>query len=129
MTAYLKARRHRAARQALVLALLLATVARGLVPVGFMPMAVAGHAQMMFCSGHMDGAGARQEAPDPAAPASHDSPCAYAVGAGGAPLPVLPTLAPATSPVVGLVVAAVAQRVGPSGPPRAQSSRAPPRFS
>lgn len=99
---------------------------RALIPVGYMLDAAHGHAQLSFC-----GASSASGAPD--SPGGHqgpagDAPCAFALSAGAAPLPVLPALAPlllTVSPTVkpyGFVL--------PASPPhRHAAARGPPSLA
>ena len=81
----------RLARNPWLAALLFVTLfARSLVPTGFMPMAVAGHTQMMLCPGHMTAPVPGPSGPDGNSSGHPDQPCAYAVSAGaGAPTAII----------------------------------------
>lgn len=127
-------------RPALLALLLVAFVARGLIPSGFMPAPHAGLGlQLMLCTAdglapeqhyvepgvHFATDGAAPGAPAPHGDSDHSSPCAYATAATFAPPPGLPaaSLLPAAAPTAHEHFVTTDAR--PSIV-RAQSPRAPP---
>jgi hypothetical protein len=112
----------------LVLALL---ALRALVPGGFMPGMVDGRPSMVLCDGH-GMAGHHHHAAGSAGsglPAgTHGNPeCPFAQSAGPSPLPELPVLATANSPVNGFTAGEDESQIrAPTGPRRQQTPRGPP---
>jgi len=64
---------------------LIAFFAHALIPTGFMPGSVQGHAQLVVCDGHM--ADSHQPGHHGNSGSNADSPCPFALSGGAAPLP------------------------------------------
>lgn len=102
---------------------LVAVLARGLIPVGFMPGSVDGRPQLVICNGHMPGM---------SAPGRHGHPgasgavlCPFAHVGGAAPMPA-PALVALTYWSIVLPAHRAERGVFADSPPRHRAPRGPP---
>ena len=110
-------------RGRLIVLALIAVVARGLIPAGFMPGSVDGHPQLVICNGHM--AGMAQSDHHAHSGASADVLCPFAHCAAAAPLASLPGILPIYE-AIAAPVASIERTLPAEIPRRYAAPRGPP---
>lgn len=110
-------------RGRLIVLALVAVIARGLIPVGYMPGSVDGHAQLVICNGHM--AGMVQLGHHGHSGANADVLCPFAHCAVAAPLAAMPGIFPIYE-AVSLPVPSIERTLPAEIPLRYAAPRGPP---
>jgi len=112
-------------RECLTALALIAVISRALIPTGFMPGVVDGHAQLVFCDGRGSGMAHHTHHGQAGSGSSADTPCPYALSGGAAPIPSIVNTALAH--VVPTVIAPSAEQSPlPEAPRRYTAPRGPP---
>lgn len=110
-------------RGRLVVLALVAVLARGLIPTGFMPGSVEGHSQLVICNGHM--AGMVQLDHHGHTGANANVLCPFAHCAGAAPLGATPDISP-TYAAISIPVPLIERTIPAEAPLRYTAPRGPP---
>jgi len=105
--------------------MMIAAMSRAMIPVGFMPAVIDGHAQLVFCDGHAVGTTHHGQHGPAGSSSTADSPCPFALSGGAAPIPSIVNVARAHV-VPPVVTKAAEQSPLPEAPRRYSAPRGPP---